>query len=53
VNAPHRLFAPRPWWMNALMLVCAYMAFVRVPMDLFTTPLLADEESTQHSDSPA
>ena len=30
--------------MNALMLFCAYMAFVYVPRDLVMTPTLSDEE---------
>jgi hypothetical protein len=34
----------RPWWMNALMVFCAYMAFVDVPMDLVMTPTSRDEE---------
>lgn len=36
--------AKRPLWMNALMLFCAYMAFVYVPWDLFVKPTAADEE---------
>jgi hypothetical protein len=34
----------RPWWMNALLLFCAYMAFVGVPRDLLTTPSGSEEE---------
>ncbi|MDX1649583.1 MAG: SDR family oxidoreductase [Myxococcota bacterium] len=34
----------RPWWMNLLMLFCAYMAFVYVPWDLFVKPVAVDEE---------
>lgn len=39
----HRL-GQRSWWMNALMLFCAYMAFIDVPRDLLMTPTLSDEE---------
>jgi short-subunit dehydrogenase len=34
----------RPWWMNAMMLFCAYMALVYVPWDLFVKPVDLDEE---------
>jgi short-subunit dehydrogenase len=34
----------RPWWMNALMLFCAYMALFYVPWDLFVKPVDVDEE---------
>ncbi len=34
----------RPWWMNALMLFCAFMAIVYVPWDFFVKPAAADEE---------
>jgi hypothetical protein len=30
--------------MNALLAFCAYMAIVRVPLDLATTPVAADQE---------
>ena len=36
--------ARRPWWMNGLMLFCAFMAFVYMPIDLFLKPLATDEE---------
>lgn len=36
--------AARPWWMNAMMLFSAYMAFVYVPWDLFIKPAALDEE---------
>ena len=39
-----RELARRPWWMNALLAFCAYMALVRVPLDLATTPVAADQE---------
>jgi short-subunit dehydrogenase len=38
------LFDGRPWWMNVLMVFCAYMAFVYVPWDLFLKPAAVDEE---------
>src|SRR5262245_7723641 len=34
----------RPWWMNAMLVFCAYMAFVYVPWDLFMKPVAVDEE---------
>jgi hypothetical protein len=37
-------FGRRPGWMSALMLFCAYMAFVYVPWDFFFKPLALDEE---------
>jgi short-subunit dehydrogenase len=36
--------AERPGWMNALMLFCAFMAFVYVPWDLFVKSVARDEE---------
>jgi len=33
----------RPWWMNALMLHCAYMTFVYVPRDLLGPSATAEE----------
>ncbi|MGI9431869.1 MAG: hypothetical protein ACR2PQ_06635 [Myxococcota bacterium] len=36
--------AARPWWMNAMMLFSAYMAFVYVPWDLLVKPAALDEE---------
>jgi hypothetical protein len=38
------LFEGRPWWMNALMVFSAYMAFVYVPWDFFVKPVAVDEE---------
>jgi short-subunit dehydrogenase len=38
------LFAGRPWWMNALMVFSAYMAFVYLPWDVFVKPAAVDEE---------
>lgn len=34
----------RPWWMNALLLFCAYMTFIYVPWDLFLKPVAEDQE---------
>jgi len=38
------LFDGRPWWMNALMVFCGYMAFVYVPWDFLVKPAAVDEE---------
>jgi len=40
----HDLFRDRPMWMNAVMVFCAYMAFVYVPWDLFFKPTEIDRE---------
>lgn len=32
-------FARRPWWMNGLLLFCAYMALLYVPWDFLSKPL--------------
>lgn len=34
----------RPWWMNALLAFCVYMAVVYVPFDLFYKSVATDEE---------
>ena len=34
----------RPWWMNLMLLFCAWMALVYVPWDLFVKPPAVDEE---------
>lgn len=34
----------RPWWMNLMLLFCAYMALVYVPKDLFLKPVAVDQE---------
>jgi len=34
----------RPWWMNLLLVFCAYMTFVYVPWDFFVKPVAVDEE---------
>ena len=34
----------RPWWMNVLMVFCAFMAVVYVPWDLFCKPVARDAE---------
>ncbi|HTO57894.1 MAG TPA: SDR family oxidoreductase [Pseudomonadales bacterium] len=38
-------FAQRPWWMNALMLFCAYMTVVFMPLDMFAKPVARDAEA--------
>ena len=37
-------FRLRPLWMNALLLFCAYMAFIYVPWDFLFKPMAEDEE---------
>lgn len=37
--------AQRPWWMNVLMLFCAYMAIVYMPWDFFVKPVARDAEA--------
>ncbi len=37
-------FALRPWWMNLMMLFCAYMAFIYVPWDFLVKDVALDEE---------
>ncbi len=34
----------RPWWMNGMMLFCAYMTFIYLPWDIFIKPLSEDQE---------
>lgn len=34
----------RPFWMNVLMFVCAYLAFIYVPWDFLFKPVALDEE---------
>ncbi len=38
------LFRGRPGWMSALMLFCAFMAFLYLPWDFFWKPVAVDEE---------
>lgn len=38
------LFQGRPWWINLLMLFCAYMTFLYLPFDLFWKPVAEDQE---------
>ncbi|MDK1023476.1 MAG: hypothetical protein QGD92_04505 [Gammaproteobacteria bacterium] len=38
------IFGPRPIWMNALMVFCAYMTFIYLPWDLFVKPVAEDQE---------
>ncbi len=39
----HRL-GERPWWMNLMLVFCAYMTFIYLPFDLFLKPVGDDEE---------
>ncbi len=34
----------RPWWMNMMMLFCAYMTFLYMPWDFLLKPALHDQE---------
>jgi short-subunit dehydrogenase len=38
------VFRDRPWWMNAVMVFCAWMAFVYVPWDILWKPVSQDRE---------
>jgi hypothetical protein len=38
------VFAGRPWWMNVMMVFCAYMTFAYMPWDIFWKPVSADQE---------
>ena len=38
------IFQGRPWWMNALLVFSAYMAFIYLPWDLFIKPVESDAE---------
>lgn len=38
------VLARRPWWMNALLVFCAYMTFVYMPFDFFVKPVASDAE---------
>lgn len=40
----HAHCARRPGWMNAVLLFCAFMAFVYVPWDVLVKPVALDEE---------
>jgi hypothetical protein len=37
--------ARRRWWMNAVMLFCAYMTFLHMPFDFFLKPVAHDAEA--------
>lgn len=37
-------WARRPWWMNLMLLFCAYMTLVYLPWDIFVKPAEIDEE---------
>ena len=34
----------RPWWMNAIMAFCIYMALIYMPWDIFIKPVAVDQE---------
>ena len=34
----------RPWWMNLMLMLCVYMACIRVPFDIAFTPIERDQE---------
>ena len=34
----------RPWWMNGILLFCAFMTFIYLPWDVFIKPLDQDQE---------
>ncbi len=44
LEALRRIFEGRPWWMNAMMVFCAYMAVIYVPWDLLLKPVERDQE---------
>ena len=37
-------FNARPWWMNGILLFCAFMTFIYLPWDIFIKPLDQDQE---------
>lgn len=36
--------ARRPWWMNAMMFLCIYLAAIGLPLDFLRTPLARDDQ---------
>lgn len=38
------VFRERPWWMSAVMVFCAFMAFIYMPWDIFIKPAEHDQE---------
>lgn len=44
VNFISENWRKRPWWMNGLLLFCAYMTFIYVPWDFFSKPVDEAEE---------
>lgn len=38
------IFRDRPWWMNAVMVFSAWMAFIYMPWDIFIKPAAEDRE---------
>jgi hypothetical protein len=39
-----QVFEGRTWWMNAVMLFCAFMTFIYMPFDMFYKPVAQDQE---------
>ena len=39
-----QFFSARPWWANALLAFCSYMAIIYLPFDLFFKPVSDDQE---------
>ncbi len=37
-------FEGRPWWMNVMLVFCAWMSFVYLPWDIFIKPVAEDQE---------
>lgn len=44
MNKLQQYLAPRPHWMNGLLLFCVYMTFIYLPWDLFIKPVAEDQE---------
>jgi hypothetical protein len=38
------VFEGRPWWMNIMLVFCAFMTFIYMPFDLFWKPVAEDQE---------
>jgi hypothetical protein len=39
-----QFFEGRSWWMNGVMLFCAFMTFIYMPFDMFYKPVDQDQE---------
>jgi hypothetical protein len=44
INKLRENFRLRPWWMNTLLLFCAFMSFIYLPWDFFFKPVAEDQE---------